>query len=242
MEDDTWSATIMGRGDERSPREADEILWEARTKWRRYTLHQTEYAISSANLLFSYISIAGRLLMPTRPATPLGLLIISFYGPPPLLVSGLHVFRSPSLSCPLVCPSAHEFHRYSTFRRAHQRNSLWNSSPFITRARKRTRAPPENENNRKRNKLSNFADQSSLPMLVNFSSPFSFSTFKDCEILALEDRLRAGITHSRLVYFSWQMFRWNYMSRWLERGNSRYEIYPGFPSIREKYCFIYISS
>lgn len=83
MEDDTWSATIMGRGDERSPREADEILWEARTKWRRYTLHQTEYAISSANLLFSYISIAGRLLMPTRPATPLGLLIISFYGPPP---------------------------------------------------------------------------------------------------------------------------------------------------------------
>ena len=74
MEDDTWSATIMGRGDERSPREADEILWEARTKWRRYTLHQTEYAISSANLLFSYISIAGRLLMPTRPATPLGLL------------------------------------------------------------------------------------------------------------------------------------------------------------------------
>lgn len=199
MEDDTWSATIMGRGDERSPREADEILWEARTKWRRYTLHQTEYAISSANLLFSYISIAGRLLMPTRPATPLGLLIISFYGPPPLLVSGLHVFRSRPLSCPLVCPSAHEFHRYSTFRRAHQRNSLWNSSPFITRARKRTRAPPENENNRKRNKLSNFADQSSLPMLVNFSSPFSFSTFKDCEILALEDRLRL---HTVVLYIS----------------------------------------
>lgn len=35
------------------------------------------------------------------------------------------------------------------------------------------------------------------------------------------------------------MFRWNYVAM-VEKRESRYEIYSSFPSIREKYCFIYI--
>lgn len=134
-----------------------EILWEATTKWRRYTTHQTEYAISSANLLFSCISIAGLFWQPMffeycggskSPATPpLALLIISLYGPAPH-IGIARVQQSSSL----VCSPPTNFIVVRRFRRAkHQRKRVVKLEAAII-ARKRTRAPSENENNRNRDK------------------------------------------------------------------------------------------
>lgn len=114
---------------------------------------------------------------------------------------------------------------------------------FITRARKRTRAPSENENNRKRNKFSNFADQSSLPMLVNFS-PLSLAfLFFHVQGLWLRSGIvlerAAGITRNRiflLANVSLELCR----DGWKEgiRVTKFIPVFP--PSARNTVLYIYI--
>lgn len=211
-------------------------------------MHRTEYAISSANLLFSYISIAGlsfdadvlRILRRVRDEQPRWVFLSSRFTAP---LPHIGIARVQESSCPSSArPQISSLFDVSSCASTKFAVKL---EAFITRARKRTRPPSENENNRKRNKLVEISSRISPSnpryrcslIFLSFLSLFSFSTFKDCDCVRGSSSREQRPSHRRLVYFSWQMFR----GRWKE-GIRVAKFIPVFfpPSARNTVLYIYI--
>lgn len=137
---------------------------------------------------------------------------------------------------------AHKFHRYSTFRRAHQRNSLWNSRPSLlvlvnARGRPLKMKITEREIS-SRISPTNPRYRCSL-IFLPFLSLFSFSTFKDCDCVRGSSWSEQRVLHAT-VYFSWQMFRWNYVAMVEKREFALRNLFQFSLHPREILFYIYI--
>lgn len=243
MEDDTWSTSGSGwrkvlQGGRWNPLESEykmEALYIASDGICNF-LRQPSVLVYFYSWPLFWCRRSSNIATSPRRATPLGLLIVSFYGPP----SSYRDCTCSGVILSFVCPPTN----FIVSSCASTKFAV-KLEAFITRARKRTRPPSENENNRKRNKLVEISSRISPTnpryrcslIFLSFLSLFSFSTFKDCDCVRGSSSREQRPLHRRLVYFSWQMFR----GRWKE-GIRVAKFIPVFfpPSARNTVLYIYI--